>query len=196
MEHYYEKVYGHFSFKTIYDKIIDEAQDNSHFIEIGSFLGKSCSYMAVEIENSSKKIKFDCVDLWEFNDYEGTVNDLNFAHQGINSSEMFFNTFLENTKSVNHIINPIRKSSELASADYEDGSLDFVFVDGDHTEEGVTKDLNNWYPKLKPNGVMAGDDFTIPEIINPVTDFFKDKGKFLNTSFDRCWYVDLSDKNR
>ena len=34
-------------------------------MEVGSFLGKSAVFMAVEIINSGKRIKFDCIDHWK-----------------------------------------------------------------------------------------------------------------------------------
>jgi hypothetical protein len=40
-----------------------------------------------------------------------------------------------------------------------DDSLDFAYVDGDHTLRGVTVDLIRVWPKVKANGFIAGDDF-------------------------------------
>lgn len=40
-----------------------------------------------------------------------------------------------------------------------DGSLDFVYVDGDHTLRGITTDLARFYPKVREGGFVAGDDF-------------------------------------
>lgn len=40
-----------------------------------------------------------------------------------------------------------------------DGSLDFAYVDGDHTLRGITIDLHRIWPKVKPDGFIAGDDF-------------------------------------
>ncbi len=42
----------------------------------------------------------------------------------------------------------------------EDDSLDFVYVDGDHTLRGITIDLITLFPKIKAGGFLAGDDFT------------------------------------
>jgi hypothetical protein len=42
---------------------------------------------------------------------------------------------------------------------FEDESVDFVFVDGDHSEEGVSRDIEAWWPKLKKTGIMAGHDY-------------------------------------
>jgi hypothetical protein len=41
-----------------------------------------------------------------------------------------------------------------------DGSLDFVYIDGDHTLRGVTIDLLKFWPKLREGGVLGGDDFS------------------------------------
>lgn len=38
-------------------------------------------------------------------------------------------------------------------------SLDFVYVDGDHTLRGITIDLIKLLPKVKPGGLIGGDDF-------------------------------------
>jgi hypothetical protein len=37
--------------------------------------------------------------------------------------------------------------------------LDWVYIDGDHTYEAVKADLERFYERLKPSGVMAGDDY-------------------------------------
>lgn len=47
---------------------------------------------------------------------------------------------------------------EVADA-IPDGSLDAVYVDGDHTLRGITIDLVRMLPKLRPDGLLGGDDF-------------------------------------
>ena len=41
-----------------------------------------------------------------------------------------------------------------------DGSLDFAYIDGDHTLHGISIDLIKVYPKLRAGGWIGGDDFT------------------------------------
>jgi len=41
-----------------------------------------------------------------------------------------------------------------------DESLDFAYIDGDHTLRGITIDLIKLFPKMKKNGLIGGDDFT------------------------------------
>ncbi len=53
----------------------------------------------------------------------------------------------------------IRKSSMDALADFEDGSLDFVYIDGNHQFAYVAEDIYHWAIKLKKGGVLAGHDY-------------------------------------
>ena len=40
-----------------------------------------------------------------------------------------------------------------------DAKLSFVFIDADHTFEGVTADLAAWHPKVIPGGLISGHDW-------------------------------------
>lgn len=42
------------------------------------------------------------------------------------------------------------------------GSLDFVFIDADHTYEGVRDDILRWAPKLRDGGALMGHDANNP----------------------------------
>lgn len=52
-----------------------------------------------------------------------------------------------------------RLPSAEAAARVEDGSLDFVFIDGDHSYEGVLTDIGAWLPKIRPDGFVSGHDY-------------------------------------
>lgn len=58
----------------------------------------------------------------------------------------------------------VRKTSLQAADDFADESLDFVYLDANHTYDAVLEDLNAWYPKIKIGGLFAGDDYgPVPE---------------------------------
>jgi predicted O-methyltransferase YrrM len=42
---------------------------------------------------------------------------------------------------------------------FEDNSIDFVYIDGDHSFKGVTEDLTEWTKKVKPGGIVSGHDY-------------------------------------
>jgi hypothetical protein len=64
MNHFYHTIHGWFDFEQVYSNMVNSHNDGAHFVEVGAFYGKSSAYMAVEIANSNKKIKFDVVDTW------------------------------------------------------------------------------------------------------------------------------------
>lgn len=42
---------------------------------------------------------------------------------------------------------------------FENESLDFVYIDGDHSALAAYADMKAWWPKVKPGGVLAGHDY-------------------------------------
>lgn len=61
------------------------------------------------------------------------------------------------------------KTAEVVES-IPDNSLDFVYIDGDHTLRGITIDLLRLYPKIRPGGWIGGDDFS-PTIWQHTTDY-------------------------
>lgn len=52
----------------------------------------------------------------------------------------------------------IKASSVEAARLINDGSMDFVFLDADHSEEGLRADIEAWLPKVRPGGWIGGHD--------------------------------------
>jgi predicted O-methyltransferase YrrM/GR25 family glycosyltransferase involved in LPS biosynthesis len=154
MEHIYQTIPGWCSIeqRDFYMKMVREAtSDKKHFVEVGSWLGQSASVMGVEIENSGKDIQFDAVDTWE-----GSVE-----HSSIENvvNKTLYEDFLKNIEPIKHRINPVRGKSVDVAKQYEDASLDFVFIDAGHSYEDVFSDIAAWLPKIKAGGIIGGDDF-------------------------------------
>ena len=57
----------------------------------------------------------------------------------------------------------LKAASTDAAAMVDDASLDFVFLDADHSYEGVRDDIAAWLPKVKPGGWIGGHDIDNPE---------------------------------
>jgi predicted O-methyltransferase YrrM len=57
-----------------------------------------------------------------------------------------------------------------AAREIEEGSLDFVFIDADHTYEAVRKDIDAWRSKVRPGGWLGGHDYNrkFPGVIRAV----------------------------
>lgn len=157
MEHFYENIQGWFDYQKHYSRMVKEAEDGAHFVEVGSWKGKSSAYMAVEIANSNKRIRFDCVDTWggSAEHQQGGSHSDTFVVDGT-----LFNHFVDNMKPVEGYYNAVKNYSIEAAKLYEDQSLDFVFIDASHDYENVKADIIAWIPKVKTGGWIGGHDYT------------------------------------
>ena len=66
------------------------------------------------------------------------------------------------------------KSLDITNKQIPDGSLDCVFVDGDHSYEAVKNDLPFWWKKVRPGGHMLGDDYWMEKVALAVNEFAKE----------------------
>jgi hypothetical protein len=156
MLHFYERIDGFFNYEEVYDdiiKLVPEGQ-NEKFVEIGVWKGKSVSYAAVEIIKSEKNITIDAIDSWET--AEGWTNE-RYLKEQLEVGDVY-DIFLSNIEPVKHIIKPIKMTSDEASKLYEDESLFFVYIDGNHTYDFVKSDILHWLPKVKKGGYIGGHD--------------------------------------
>jgi predicted O-methyltransferase YrrM len=129
----------------------------------------------------AREIKYDgeiiCVDIWEDEDiFQEALNNLP-------------NCTL------------YRIDSLSASKLFEDESLDWVYIDADHTYDGVKADLNAWIPKVRKGGLVMGHDYFNGEYkginfgVKKAVDELKKELKFLddfdlnNRNFLSFYYV-------
>jgi len=116
--------------------------------EIGVDNGRYSKWLCIKV----KKLKLFCVDPWiEYEDY------VESHHQ--NRTDM--DTHYENAKTrlAKFNVEFVRKTSMEAVKDFKDNSLDFVFIDGNHTFEYVVNDIAEWSKKVKPGGIVSGHDY-------------------------------------
>jgi len=172
MEHFYQNLLGWFDFEEFYKQIITELPDGAHAVEIGCWKGRSAAFLAVEIINSGKNIKFDCVDPWSDSWQEceenGPVNTST-------SAGSLYEQFLENMKPVENYYTPLRMTSIEAAALYKNNSLDFVFIDANHSYKAVKENILAWLPKVKLGGILAGDEYSnqSPGLIKATNELLK-----------------------
>ena len=53
----------------------------------------------------------------------------------------------------------VRKLSMDAVRDFDDSSLDFVYIDADHHFDGVMMDVIEWSKKVRKGGIVSGHDY-------------------------------------
>jgi hypothetical protein len=125
----------------LYDQMVIEAKDDSVFVEIGCYKGKSTCYLIDKIKESNKKIKLYVID--------------NFSTLGDVKDEFLSNIGEERAKSIQLIVQDSVSSSNL----FDDNSVDFVFIDTDHYKELLKSEISAWKNKVKTNGIIGGHDY-------------------------------------
>jgi len=53
----------------------------------------------------------------------------------------------------------IRKKSSLAVNDFDNESLDFVYIDANHKYSFIKADIEAWFPKVRTGGIVSGHDY-------------------------------------
>lgn len=85
------------------------------------------------------------------------ANGLNTAYSTENDYQNLLDRFDEQIENGQVVVR--RKFSYDAIHDIVDGCMDFIYIDSSHIYPDVKKDLNDWLPKLKPDGVMCLHDY-------------------------------------
>jgi hypothetical protein len=85
----------------------------------------------------------------------------------------------------------IRKVSEDAVKDVDE-SLDFVYIDGNHSYEYVKNDIALYYPLVKAGGVIGGHDYVPyhdPGVFQAVNEFVQERGRLGFYAVLPDWWV-------
>ena len=84
-------------------------------------------------------------------------------------------------------IRKVKAFSVDAAQDVQDASLDLVFIDGDHSYEGVRADIDAWLPKVKKGGFITGHGY---DNTNKYGDAFKGVDRAVHETFGDDFEVD------
>ena len=194
MKHTYFKIPGWFNYAESYDMIVDKISDNGKILEIGSFMGRSTHYLATSLCNAEK---FN-VKIYALDTFEGSSK-----HANLKIPEDFSSTFKENLKffigrDMVRVCQGRSDSKELLDK-FENKYFDYIMIDGAHEYDAVLDDMENWWPKLKDDGVMFGDDFYLESVSQAVrngTEKLKTVGYSVNGSTERTWFTSKNGEHK
>jgi len=99
---------------------------------------------------------------------------------------------LDETQSVEHL-DFVHMDSVKAACQFDDASVDLVFIDADHSAQAVYADLEAWFPKVRPGGIVSGHDYASRNHpgVKPAVDFFfaKHARPPVATDTDKVWWT-------
>lgn len=173
-------------------------------VEVGSWKGQSTVNMAQACKELELNTKIYCVDTWlgsiEFREHEKTYGskwDRMLKH----GYPQVYYQFLSNMihAGVIDMIEPVPNTSKDGAAFVP--MADLIYIDADHTYEGVKQDLISYWPKVKDGGIIFGDDYTLraenaresdgyrPEVYRAVDEFVAEKGLNLTVLENNFWLI-------
>ncbi|MCG8239821.1 class I SAM-dependent methyltransferase [Tenacibaculum finnmarkense] len=137
-------------------RILDAVKKGAICVEIGVWRGNFSSMILETV----KPLNLALVDPWQ----KFKTDDQSEAFAGqietdrieeiYESVQEKFSNQIENGQ-----VTIMREFSTTAIAQYSNDTIDFAYIDGDHSYDGVKADLNNILPKMKEEGIIALDDY-------------------------------------
>lgn len=91
----------------------------------------------------------------------------------------------------------LKDDSADAPKALEPFSFDLVFLDADHSEIGVTRDIEAWSPMVKPDGWLGGHDYANPDpafdfgVTAAVDRWSADRGLAVDVDQNFTWFARL-----
>lgn len=122
-------------------------------VEIGSFEGRGSIVISQKLCSIPGSIVY-CIDPFDDEHVKGN-NKLAFWNYACKGQK---EKFYHNTKNMANII-PLEGTSDTMIPTLLNNSVDFVYIDGDHSPEQVYLDAVNMVPKMKSGGIILFDDY-------------------------------------
>lgn len=122
---------------------------NRTAVEIGTYQGA----FALSLLANWERGVLHCVDPWS-NDIDDYENDCIYGTNRNRDYNITLNKLTPFAKRVEYH----QKLSSDAIGEFQNASVDFVYIDGNHNRKYVEWDIHNWWLKVRPGGIIAGHD--------------------------------------
>jgi len=121
--------------------------------EVGAEIGVDRGLYAKWICTKNKKTKLFLVDPYKA--YSGFIE----REHSLGQSQLDDSYEHAKQRLANYNVVFVKKTSMEAVKDFKDESLDFVFIDANHTFEFVVNDIAEWSKKIRKGGIVSGHDY-------------------------------------
>ena len=162
------------------------------YVEVGCYYGWSTAYLAKELIKHNPEAEFHAIDLFDLpmpDESKGSGGtEIPFMRE--RQYRIFLKTLKNNN--VTDFVHIIKGCSWDMAAEFEDQSLDFVYIDADHSYIAVKKDITAWLPKMKKGGILAGHDYMSHESVRrAVQEMLGDRVHMWDEGYNKVWYVPI-----
>lgn len=143
--------------------------------------------MAQAIAASGKQIDFTTHDQWSIDDREAGVEMVPALHKLVVAHGSLEAAARANLEPFGVV--PVAGNSLDVVHHYGDESLDFVFLDDNHEQAHVARELEAWWPKIRQGGMLAGHDFDMSSVGMAVIGWARQNHSTVYRYMPRSWAV-------
>lgn len=152
---------GWFNWRSAQEEAVNRFPEESRFVEVGTYLGRSLCSLAEVVERSGKHITVIGVDTCRGSGPEGWRGKDFHAAAVQKGDGTFASALHKNVLDCGFAdqVQLIISDSVAAAGLFPDASLDWVHLDARHDYVSVKADIEAWLPKIRPGGWLSGDDY-------------------------------------
>jgi len=129
---------------------------NQFGYELGAEIGVDKGEFSFHLLSKTKMRKLFCIDSW-VDEFGSNYHKVDYNTSG-NVRMEEANTRLQEFIAVDRA-ELIKATGLEASKEIPNDYLDFVYIDGDHSLEGIFNDIYAWTPKVRVGGIVSGHDY-------------------------------------
>jgi predicted O-methyltransferase YrrM len=132
-----------------------KGEPNLKFLQVGAYTGDASEWLLTNILTDQSSTLTD-VDTWQGSD-EREHKDMDF--------NVVYWVYLKRMEKYENV--RFMKGDSASVLPSLKKKYDFIYIDGDHTEEAVYRDATNAWPLLKAEGILAFDDYLWGQDVHP-----------------------------
>jgi cephalosporin hydroxylase len=175
----WKSIYGYNNCIEVHTHVLSQLPDGATVVELGTAYGRGIALLLHIADTLGKRFRISGIDKFEPNkdNEEGGYSGM---------------SWLDTVEKLQKAGATPEKYRLITSDSADSASLfdavDYVFLDADHSVEGVRRDIAAWWPKVKAGGFMGGHDWDFGWVKEAVTEAFPSPQVF-EKDYCNSWLV-------
>lgn len=157
---------------------------------VGAEIGVAQGLFSVKLLKITVPQTLYLIDCWQQQEKLSYDDDNNVSEVEQNNRYEFVKKKFEDYS----FVKVVRAYSVAAASNFPDEYFDWIYLDGNHTYQAVSEDLNTWFPKIKKGGFICGHDYMIRNVpgarygvVPAVNEFVKNNNLTINYLTNEPW---------
>ena len=159
----WQSIYGYNNCGTVHKRVLLELPPKAVVVEVGVAHGKGIALLAALRE----ELHLD-FEIWGVDKFVSEQVELNAGYSEISLDDTEAKLKAAGVRDGQYklLVSDSAEAAKLFKV------VDYVFLDADHTYEGLARDIKAWWPKVKVGGFIGGHDWDFGSVKEAVFEVF------------------------